>query len=231
MSLSVSQDEGVIVITITSNPKSKWPILCQILGGPCVSPICLLPKKVNKEMMSIATSLGIVQVIVGILNIVAGILFMNWGINDHIMKWNTPFWLGGVFLISGIMTILESCIASYVVIVLAAILNEAIGLMALIGVSLYSWDLVETRSYSADDYSQALTPEQRMDTESLMDIKNWITMSSRGTLDIVMIVFTILQFCANITFVVKTVRAYVVRDDDPELHKLLPEEITGKQEC
>ncbi|XP_056610012.1 uncharacterized protein LOC130426993 [Triplophysa dalaica] len=225
MSLSVSQDEGVTVITIISNPKSKWPILCQILGNLWVSPTCILPKNVKKERMSIENALGIVQIIVGILNIVAGILFMNGGINDYIMMWNTPFWLGSVFLISGVMTILEYCIGSYVVLFLTVILNEANGLMALIGVSMYSWDFVGTRSYSAYDYLPALTPEQRM--ESLLYIKDWIAMT-RGALDIVMIVFTILQFCANITFVVMSVKAYVLNDDDPQLHKLLPEENTGK---
>lgn len=64
MSLSVSQDEGVTVITITSNPNSKWPILCQILGTPYVSTICLLPKNVNREMMSIETALGVSQTLI-----------------------------------------------------------------------------------------------------------------------------------------------------------------------
>lgn len=62
---------------------------------------------------------------------------------------------------------LQACAVFVLQFVLTAILNEAIGLMALIGVSLYSWDLVETRSYSGYDYSQELTPEQRM------DIKDW----------------------------------------------------------
>ncbi|XP_057203803.1 uncharacterized protein LOC130562659 isoform X2 [Triplophysa rosa] len=194
MSLSVSQDEGVTVITITSNPKSKWPSLCQILGNLCYSPMCLLPTNVKKEMMYIQTALGIVQIIVGILNIIAGILFINWGMHDYIMMWNTPFWLGGVFLTSGIMSILVFCIRGYAVFALAVILNEASGLLAMIGVALYSWDLVRTSSYSAYDYSPALTPEQRMDTESFLYIKDWIK-------------------------------------DDPQLHKLLPEEITENPEC
>ncbi len=40
MTLTVSQGEGMMVITITSNPKSKWPALCQILSSLCYGPVC-----------------------------------------------------------------------------------------------------------------------------------------------------------------------------------------------
>lgn len=59
MSLAVSHGEGVTVITITSNPKSKWPILCQILGSLCHSPVCAVSQQVKAKMMGIYMALGV----------------------------------------------------------------------------------------------------------------------------------------------------------------------------
>lgn len=40
MSVSVSTADGVTVFTLTSDPKSPWPPLCQILKGLCYNPTC-----------------------------------------------------------------------------------------------------------------------------------------------------------------------------------------------
>lgn len=59
MSLTVSQDKGVTVITINSNPNNKWPILCQILGSLCHSPVCAVSQHVKAKMTEICTALGV----------------------------------------------------------------------------------------------------------------------------------------------------------------------------
>ncbi|XP_051720777.1 transmembrane protein 176l.4 [Ctenopharyngodon idella] len=58
MSLTVSQGEGLTVITITSNPKSKWPVLCQILGFLCNSPGCFAPQHMKGNLKDVHIALG-----------------------------------------------------------------------------------------------------------------------------------------------------------------------------
>lgn len=40
MSVSITRSDGVTVLTMTSDPKSRWPPLCQIFKGLCYSPVC-----------------------------------------------------------------------------------------------------------------------------------------------------------------------------------------------
>ncbi|XP_042596224.1 uncharacterized protein LOC122139930 [Cyprinus carpio] len=65
MSLTVSRGESLTVITVTSNPKSKWPVLCQILGFLCCSPVSPASYEMKGKLMHVHTALG--YLIVGIL--------------------------------------------------------------------------------------------------------------------------------------------------------------------
>ncbi|KAL0171351.1 hypothetical protein M9458_031662, partial [Cirrhinus mrigala] len=59
MTLTVSHDEGLTVITVNSNPKSKWPLLCQILGFLCYNPMCSVSQDVKKgKLKDVHTSFG-----------------------------------------------------------------------------------------------------------------------------------------------------------------------------
>ncbi|ROL41440.1 hypothetical protein DPX16_6838 [Anabarilius grahami] len=61
MSLTVSQDEGTTVITVTSNPNSKWPVLCQILGSLFCSdsPVCSVSE--DSEETDTKRAFGLVE--------------------------------------------------------------------------------------------------------------------------------------------------------------------------
>jgi len=61
MSLTVSQGEGLTVITVSSNPKSKWPVLCQILRLLCCSPVCSVSQNMKGMLTNIHTALGVSQ--------------------------------------------------------------------------------------------------------------------------------------------------------------------------
>lgn len=183
----MSQGKGVTVFT--SNPKSLR-----------------IPQDIKQQTLPLPTVLGIVQIIVGLLNILTGILFTRWGIHDHVMMWGAPFWLGGEFLISGIMTILVGNYPSYFLFTLTVILNEVSALLAVSAVGLYSWDLENIRSSEAYDYSSVLTPKHSRAADPLLYFEDW-NVAVRRILDIMMIVFAILQLCMNVTFVVPSVRA------------------------
>ncbi|XP_026139050.1 uncharacterized protein LOC113115712 isoform X2 [Carassius auratus] len=109
MTLTVSRGEGLTVITVTSNPKSKWPVLCQILGSLCYSPVCSVSQGMKGKLKDVHTALGTVQMIIGVLNIVAGILLKclgSWFVMERIGQ--GPFWLGSLFLVVGIVCILTA---------------------------------------------------------------------------------------------------------------------------
>ncbi|XP_058604154.1 uncharacterized protein LOC131522578 isoform X2 [Onychostoma macrolepis] len=109
MTLTVSRGEGLTIITITSNPKSKWPVLCEILGFLCYSPSCFVSQGMKGKLKDIHTALGIVQMLIGVLNIAVGIVFTCVGLHyDMYSIAQGSFWLGSVFLLSGIVCILAA---------------------------------------------------------------------------------------------------------------------------
>ncbi|KTF85033.1 hypothetical protein cypCar_00018080 [Cyprinus carpio] len=117
MTLTVSQGEGLTVITVTSNPKSKWPVLCQILGFLCYSPVCFVSQGMKGKLKDVHTALGIVQMIIGVLNIVAGIVLQclgSWFTMGRIAQ--GPFWLGSMMILGGldimmiVLSVLQICV-------------------------------------------------------------------------------------------------------------------------
>ncbi|KAK7169815.1 hypothetical protein R3I94_000144 [Phoxinus phoxinus] len=218
MSLSMSQGEGVTVITITSNPNSKWPILCQILGTLCYSPVCAMSQHVKSKMMGIYMALGIMQIIAGILNIVTGLLFLSVGIHD--LMSNTPLWFGGVFLVVGIVSISAAQIPVYFLRLVAVVLNKVSAVLAMIALALYSWDLMsfqgtEVRHYGYRNYDQMI----------------------REGVDVTMMIVSGLQLCATLSFSVLTLRELFETDasaksvEDLHFYKPLKEDLTVSHVC
>uniref|UniRef100_A0A8C1WW94 Transmembrane protein 176l.3a n=1 Tax=Cyprinus carpio TaxID=7962 RepID=A0A8C1WW94_CYPCA len=72
MSLTVSQGEGMMVITVASNPKSRWPVLCQILGSLCYGPVCFASQEMEEKLTDTQRVIGIVQIVVAVMNLVLG---------------------------------------------------------------------------------------------------------------------------------------------------------------
>ncbi|XP_050971721.1 uncharacterized protein LOC127168719 [Labeo rohita] len=207
MSLTVSQDEGVTVITFTSKPNSEWPIPCQILCALCHSPACAVSQHIKAKMMSIYATLGIVQIIVGIL--MTGILFVRSGVKDDILMINAPFWLGGVFVVVGVVSIVAARSLSYFLLLVTVVLNTATALLAKIGLALYAWELMSLQITTNMSFQESY---QKMIREAL---------------DITMMIFTVLQLCVAISFTVLSLKELFRMNSvkDPQLYKPLKEEI------
>ncbi|KAF5899083.1 transmembrane protein, partial [Clarias magur] len=58
MSLTISRAEGVTVYTVNSNTKSKWPLICQILGTLCYSPVCSVSLSLKQQFGCALTALA-----------------------------------------------------------------------------------------------------------------------------------------------------------------------------
>ncbi|XP_043117654.1 membrane-spanning 4-domains subfamily A member 4A-like [Puntigrus tetrazona] len=232
MTVTVSQGEGLTVISVTSNPKSKWPVLCQILGFLCYSPVCSVSQGMKGKLKDVHTAFGVVHMIIGVLNIVVGIVFISLGfyLNVYTMA-NVPFWIGSVSIVIGIVCILMAKFPSSCLLRNGIILNiVSAAFFTITAVVLYTVDMANMHTrYSCENYNvYAYGPEGNRRRELCLDYRNVTKMVLRG-LDIMMIVLSVLQICVSISFCVLTGKALCKKEEDeksvedPELDKPLLE--------
>ncbi|XP_052002665.1 transmembrane protein 176A-like [Xyrauchen texanus] len=237
MSLTMAQGEGVTVLTIRSNPKSKWPVLCQILGVMCYSPVCFVSQDMTGKLKNAQTALGIVQILVGVINIVVGIFLASLDIFNDLMETKAPIWIGSVFLLVGIVCVLAAKFPSSCLLVIAMILSIVSAALAITAVALCSVDLamgmnVNCYYYSNYRYNETPSPEQGIETERCLYYKN-LNQMILGGLDIMMIIFSVLLLCVTISFCVLTGKALCKKGgdaksvEDLQIHKPLLEEVTA----
>ncbi|XP_036414552.1 transmembrane protein 176B-like [Colossoma macropomum] len=233
MSLTMSKAEGVTVFTVTSNPKSKWPLICQLLGMMCCSPICFVSQSMKQNMGRTHTALGTLQILVGLMNVAFGCIFRNVGYYYSLL-WDGCFWLGAVFIAAGIVCILaekfpSSCLLSFTVLV-----NLVSAALAITATVFYSIDLawVSRRSNCSQrgyyDYGTTPSP-QKKDLIKNCERNQHIFKIVYGGLDILMIVLALLLLCVTISscvLILKTLCKKKKGDEmeDPELHQPLVEE-------
>ncbi|XP_049901913.1 uncharacterized protein LOC126391295 isoform X2 [Epinephelus moara] len=103
MPVTVVRDNGVTVITVANDRKSSLPLLCQILKTLCFGPSCCSVKK-GLMQTSVTAALGTIQIMVGLFNIGLGPgqTFMH---PRDLTDLGAAYWLGAVFIITGIMTL------------------------------------------------------------------------------------------------------------------------------
>ncbi|XP_065154934.1 uncharacterized protein [Paramisgurnus dabryanus] len=218
MSLTMSQGDGVTVITLNTNPQTKWPILCQILGTLCYSPVCSVAHDMKGKLTKSLIALGIVQMIVGIINIAMGTFLVSMYWNHSIIRdLQAPYWLGGMFLAVGIVCILAAKFSSPCVLVIAVILNIVSAALAITAVVLHSVELA-TRD-----------PEQRKQLELCLYDRY---RSQVPYVNIMMIVLAVLQLCVTISVCVVTLKALCKKSsaqsvEDPQLYKPFVKDATG----
>ncbi|XP_076868681.1 uncharacterized protein LOC143519282 isoform X2 [Brachyhypopomus gauderio] len=106
MSLTVTRAEGVTMFTVVSNPKSKWPLFCQILGCMCYSPVCAVSPRAKQHLGAAHSVLGTIQMMVGVANLGYGVLRATSFDVFSVLQGHAPFCLGGMFIAAGIMCIL-----------------------------------------------------------------------------------------------------------------------------
>ncbi|KAG7251521.1 hypothetical protein CRUP_032686 [Coryphaenoides rupestris] len=71
MSVAMTKSDGVTVLTLKSDPGSACPPLCQILQTLCYSPVCCsVSQKLRSVLGTSHSTLGTVQINVGLLNMV-----------------------------------------------------------------------------------------------------------------------------------------------------------------
>ncbi|KAG8009841.1 Membrane-spanning 4-domains subfamily A member 8 [Nibea albiflora] len=206
MSVTMAKADGVTVFTLTSDPQSSCPPLCQILAGLCYSPVCCSVsqhlKRVQKSSQSV---LGALHIMVGLLNIGLGAILTS-GDGVWWMRYiGFPFWLGALFMFFGVVSILSEKFPSPCLVILSVILNLAGAAFAITAIVLYTIQLTPIGfwlmcGYDYYYYPRRTTPSPHEDImkEKCLEGGALVQMILRS-IDAVLIVLSVLELCVTIS--------------------------------
>ncbi|XP_058232955.1 uncharacterized protein tmem176l.1 [Hemibagrus wyckioides] len=247
MSLTISRAEGVTVYTLHSNHKSKWPLICQILGTMCYSPVYSVSQRLKQELSCTLTALATIQIMVGIMNLGFGSLSSA----IYYVRYfeSISLWIGGVIIAIGIMCILTEKFPSPCLVFLAVLMNIASAALAITSIVNYSMDLAGKRFWDTcdppgrQDYLYSWTTpspskiamwdevfKKRLEMYRVCEENKQIIQKLFRGLDIMMIVLSVLHLCIAISWCVLSIKALCKKHadaqdlEDPELRKSLLEE-------
>uniref|UniRef100_A0A3Q3XH84 Uncharacterized protein n=1 Tax=Mola mola TaxID=94237 RepID=A0A3Q3XH84_MOLML len=140
MSVTMAKYDGVTVFTLTSDPNSFWPPMCQILKSLCYSPMCCSVSQHLKRVQKTSQSLLGVSIMVGLFNIGLGPGRTSTTPGD-LTSLGAAYWLGTVFIITGIMTILVGEFPSNCLVGFTVFMNIVGAIFAIAAIVLYDIDL------------------------------------------------------------------------------------------
>ncbi|XP_037532655.1 transmembrane protein 176B [Nematolebias whitei] len=215
MSVTMSKVDGITVFTLTTDTKSRWPPLCQVLKSLCYSPVCCsVSQHLRRIQRTTLSVLGALQIIIGLLNIGLGVILHLTYSTYSIYGIGLPYWLGALFIVFGITCILSERYPSPCMVIFNVILNLAGEAFAITAIVLYSisvaninlwWYDCDNRSY----WSYTTPSPSREDEyfrEKCLAAKNLIMMLLRSIYG-VLIVLSTLELCVVISSVVLGIKA------------------------
>ncbi|XP_033496478.1 membrane-spanning 4-domains subfamily A member 15-like [Epinephelus lanceolatus] len=248
MSVTVMKADGVSVFTVTSDPQSVCPPLCQIVKGLCYNPVCCsVSQRLRKVQGSSQSILGALHIMVGLLNIGFGVILLSnhagswWSMGDEAF----PFWLGALFVLFGIIGIVSEKYPSPCLVIINVILNLAGVGFAIASIILYSintavvWVWLQCdNDYNYDYYPRhrptaTPSPGEEFLKQKCLEGKEMVLMLLTS-INAVLIVLSALELCLVISSAVmgiKALRSSETEEDkeiaDPDHHKPLLVEVTS----
>ncbi|XP_028437140.1 high affinity immunoglobulin epsilon receptor subunit beta-like isoform X2 [Perca flavescens] len=247
MSVTMTKADGITVFTVTSDPQSVYPPLCQILKSLCYSPVCCSVSQHLRSVQRTSQSvLGALHIMVGLLNIGLGTILACSQTDDWYVPFNQtgfPFWLGGLFILFGSIGILSEKYPSPCLVIVNVILNLAGVAFAITAIVLYSLNMARIyvwwtcRNYDNNYYSgyrrqtTTPTPGENIMMEKCLEGKELALMLLRS-MDAVLIVLSALELCLTISSAIMAIKALKSSEKgkketgDPELYKPLLEDVT-----
>ncbi|XP_034554233.1 uncharacterized protein LOC117823226 [Notolabrus celidotus] len=198
---------------------SMLPPVCQILKALCYSPTgCSI--KSGMMQTGVTTALGTIQIMVGLFSIGLGPGRTSQHPRDFTYL-RAAYWLGGVFLVSGLTSVLAGRFSYVCSVGFTVFMNILGSIFSIIGIVLYSIDL---RGTITTDYCRG------PDDDSCYYMAQFFRRLMTG-MDITMLVLTVLQLCVCISFAVLGIKALINRkteedgksaeDQWPQLEKVL----------
>ncbi|TKS82504.1 hypothetical protein D9C73_016613 [Collichthys lucidus] len=160
------------------------------------------------------------QIMVGLFNIGLGPGRTSFHPEDF-TNLGAAYWLGGVFILTGIITVLVSCYPSYVAVGFAVFINLIASVIGVLGIVLYAMDLQAA--------SFVWLCNNKSSSDNCIYVAYYLERLTTG-MDITMIVMTGLQLFVSVTFTVLGIQALCGRmknkgDEDAEIHKPLLKEV------
>ncbi|XP_029928769.1 transmembrane protein 176l.4 [Myripristis murdjan] len=246
MPCTVTKGQGVMVFTVTSDPKSSCPPMCQMLGALCYNPLCCSVSQHLKKIQSTSQSaLGAVQIMIGLLNIGLGVILSvsGGGSGWEMDVYAYPYWLAAFFIVFGIICILSEKFPSPCLVITNVILNLSGVCFAIAAIVLYSINIADMRFWwlcDRDDYYWYDRQTQPTPSSSEMFFKercqegrDIILILMRATNGI-LIVLSVLQLCVAISCAVLGIKSLRKNAKDmkasaveTEPYKPLLEEVTA----
>ncbi|XP_074540310.1 membrane-spanning 4-domains subfamily A member 6C-like [Halichoeres trimaculatus] len=197
MSVTITRTAGVIVLTLTSDPHSVLPPLCQILKGLCCSPAYFsVSQHLRRDQGTSQSLLGAVQIMVGLLTIGLGaILFQRPDSPRIYCSYTTNhYWLGLLFILTGAICILSEKRPSPRLVILCVILNIAGVGFALTAIVHFIINVTLLRVPSICDsyYDSSQTPEEDGKCSEALVLAFMLLKS----INVLLIVLSLLELCA-----------------------------------
>ncbi|XP_061675200.1 transmembrane protein 176B-like [Syngnathoides biaculeatus] len=246
MPVTITRAQGVTVFTVTSDPKSRWPPLCQILKALCYSPSCCAASQhMRTTMGSSQAVLGALQIAVGLITIALGVLPMFGGFEDSWWKMDMnlfSLWMGPVFVLFGIVCILSQKYPSPCLVIINVILNLSGVLFAVANVILCAinigvmnmWDVCEPAYDDRFDnwiaHTPTPSPNEKFFEKQCLNGRELLHMLLRG-INGVLLLLAVLELCLAISSSILAVKALRSGGkgcrqslDDPEEYKAFPDE-------
>ncbi|XP_076593618.1 uncharacterized protein LOC143324781 [Chaetodon auriga] len=231
MSVTRTMVDGLNVFTVTSDPHSLCPPLCQIIKGLCQTPACCTVSQALKKVQKASLSLlGALHFVVGLLTIGLTCIVCSGGATwDGMGHTLFPFWIATVFMLLGLLSILsEKCPTPCLV--LANLILNVIGLpLAIIAIVLYCISMGKIRLWwmcHLHDYPEYNTPAPSTDQQILMrkclqgeDLVLTFMLGMHALL----IILTVLELCVIVSCIVLGVKGLRSRDTSENVNTEGPE--------
>ncbi|XP_061111039.1 uncharacterized protein LOC133137052 isoform X1 [Conger conger] len=245
MPLSMTKGDGFTVYTVTSDPGSKLPLLCQVFTSLCCSPVCMVSGRLRKLMAGPQSALATVQIMAGLLTLGLGAVLLSvYNGPYYIRHVCPPYWSGGIFIVSGIFCLFAERFSSPCLVCTTVAVNLVSAVIAVAAIVLYSVDdgprLADVcltfdptvRSHYDRPYDVTRSPEQRNISESnfrLCQMYRSATVPVVFGVKVLLVAFAALQFCINISEAVLAIKAMKKnkREQDPDVQQPLMEEVTA----
>ncbi|CAL8355531.1 unnamed protein product [Arctogadus glacialis] len=217
MSVSMTKSEGVTVMTMTSDPGSACPPLCQILKALCYSPVCCnVSQKLRSVLGTSHSALGAMQVMVGLINIGLGGVLSTSGSSYLLWEFGYfSYWMGSLFIVFGFLCILSEKFPSLCLVV-SSVTAQLSGVgFSITAVVLYSINLFygedgswpcENNRYDFRSRSTGPPIDYSSDIEKCLEGLSIIKAILRGVNGL-LIILSVLQLCLSISCVVLGIKA------------------------
>ncbi|XP_068591842.1 high affinity immunoglobulin epsilon receptor subunit beta-like isoform X1 [Cebidichthys violaceus] len=175
------------------------PPLCQILKTLCCSPMCSSGYKVLMQSNTIS-ALGTIQIMVGLFNIGLGPGRTSLHPEDF-AHLGAAYWLGGVFIVAGILSLLANRFPCPCLVGFAVLVNIVGSIFAVVGIGMYATDINDvSNTRFCDGYNAHRSGDN-------CKYVKYFFQRLMTAMDITMIVLTVLQLCVCISVTVLGIRA------------------------